>query len=235
VTDQPSWPAVPRVPRSKRVELEAHLFAARVDSAGSALEDALQRKRICDADAQSDYAQAVAAEEELRKQIHQAYLTAAASSLDRLIKRAEHLITAAGAIGSLYAALCGLAYSAKDGMALPVAAFAPAVLIAFSIVMSCAYLGFIRRRSLGRRPLFASIAADSQEQRLVTFLEWIDATVLARAPALRLSIVSLGLGTALLPIPFISHLRPTAMVVPAAVIAVWILAEALVLLFRKRG
>lgn len=150
MTGQVNWPDLPSAPESATNEMVAALFQAKVGAEVSAWRDSVADQQAFSAAVLASEAQAVTAEDDLRKQIQDAYLSTASASLDRLVKRAELLTTAAAAVGSFYSALCGLAYAATDGRPLPAAAIAPATFIAFSIVLSCVYLGFVRRRSESR-------------------------------------------------------------------------------------
>ena len=69
------------------------------------------------------------------------------------------------------------------------------------------------------------------QARLESFIEWVTAGAVARAWALRLAVISFGLGLILLPITFVQLSSGTVIalaVTAAAILALWILGEALV-------
>jgi hypothetical protein len=88
----------------------------------------------------------LAAEDALRAAVQSAYLDVAKGTLDRALKRAEFLTAAAGAIGTSYAALLGLVYSAGGDTPrpLPATGIGPALFLGLALVLSAFYVAYIR-------------------------------------------------------------------------------------------
>jgi len=147
----------------------------------------------------------IAAEDALRAAVQSAYLEVAKGTLDRALKRAEFLTAAAGAIGTSYAALLGLVYSASADTPnpLPAAGIGPALFLGLAFVLSAFYISYIRVGISTGRALPAGLGVEMQEERLLFFIKWITDSALERAWALRTAIVSLGIGVALTPLPFL--------------------------------
>ena len=84
----------------------------------------------------------VAAEDALRAAVQSAYLEVAKGTLDRALKRAEFLTAAAGAIGTTYAALLGLVYSASADTPnpLPAAGMGSALFLGLAFVLIAFYV-----------------------------------------------------------------------------------------------
>jgi hypothetical protein len=185
------------------------------------------------------------AETALFKSIHDAYIEVAKGSLARAIQRATYITTSAAAIGTVYASLLALLFSApgKNGGtpvradALPAAAF-----LGLSIVLSTAYMAFLQNHARQRDLLPTGIGGDIAQIRLVTFLEWTFSGVVGRAWTLRGAVVSLGLGVLLLPVPFVSltglrvgPLHGSAVVVALAVLLLLAWGAGELVLARRRG
>jgi hypothetical protein len=171
------------------------------------------------------------AEIELVKAVHDAYIEVTKGSLDRSLKRAEYLVTVTTGITGVYTALLGLVYSVgKDGTPnpLPPRGVIPVVFLGLGLILSAFYMAFLRRTTIKAALLPTGIGGTLPEERLRTFFTWTFSGVLDRAWALRMAVVSLGLGLALLPLPFLAinhHDTRNYTIAAAAVLAAWALGE----------
>lgn len=145
---------------------------------------------------------ALAVEATLLGAVHGGYIAVAQGSLDRAVQRATYVTTAAGAVATLYTGILGLRYSA-DHTALPARALIPALFIGAAVAFSTFYMAFLRGSTKRQELLPSGLGGDIAETRLLDFMEWSFGGVLARAWSLRLSVLSLALGLAFLPIGFV--------------------------------
>ena len=160
--------------------------------------------------------------------IHAAYIEVTKAGIDRSLTRATYLTTAAGSIVTLYTGLLALVYSVavKPPLPLPARGLVPALFIASAFVFSAAYVAFLRRHTWRGRPLPAGLGGDIDEQRLVTYIAWVSASVQQRAWAIRIAVISLGIGVAWLPLPFLrlsDKQTLAASCAGAAILAAWII------------
>ena len=147
-------------------------------------------------------------EQELRLAIQQAYLDVAKGSLDRALKRAEYIMTAASTIATAYTALLGLIYftgkpaatGILTGNPLTLKAIVPVILLGLAICLSAFYVVPIFRENDGKYYLADTTEPNLQEKRMVTFLAWVSSGVKNRSWALTVATMFLGLGVITLPI-----------------------------------
>jgi hypothetical protein len=184
---------------------------------------------------------ATAAEADLRAAIQAAYLDVQKAKIDRTFRAADTVIRAAGAIATIYAGLLALVYStaSEPPQPLPARGIAPAVFLALAFFFSVVNVGFIGRS--GRRvDILEGLDTwdqqgkaetwKGQQRRLVRFMQWVDRGALQRAWALRMGVICLGAGAALLPLPFLSlSLWQTRVAIGAvtAMVLAWLVREAL--------
>jgi len=77
--------------------------------------------------------------------VFQAYLDAAKAQIDRSITRGQAVFTAAGAIGTIYTGILGLAFSVSQaGHFLPARGLIPAVFLGLAIACTSVYLAYIK-------------------------------------------------------------------------------------------
>lgn len=141
----------------------------------------------------------------LLKSIHDAYVETTQKSLDRAITRATVVTTATGSITTIYTGLLALVYSldTTKGKALSLVALFPALFLGAALVLVAIYAALIKRTTAVGPFLPSGIGGQVAELRLVTFMRWCFAGVLARSWALHAGIASLGVGLAFLPLPFV--------------------------------
>lgn len=178
-------------------ELEAWLEDWKQQAADSAKEIEVQEARQ-DAD--------IAAETALVKSVHDAYVATTQSSLDRALTRMNVVTASVGAITTVYTGLLALVYAAKTGAGKPftLVGVVPALFLGLALFLVTVYAAMFRKSIAVQGPLLASGSGGQVvELRLVAFMQWCFGGVLARAWALHAGIVSMGVGIATLPLPFV--------------------------------
>jgi hypothetical protein len=140
------------------------------------------------------------------KSIQDAYVAVTQSSLDRSLTRVNVVTTSISAIITVYTGLLALVYAAKpgDGKVLTPVAVIPALFLGLALFLVTIYAALFRSSQKEAALLPAGIGGRIAEIRLVTFMRWCFAGVLARSWALHAGLVSLGLGVVTLPVPFIA-------------------------------
>jgi hypothetical protein len=134
--------------------------------------------------------------------VNSAYLDVGKGLLDRSIARATFVQGAAAAISAAYAAVLGLSF-ASDGELLPTCGIAPTLFLGLAIFLAAAYVSFVTKPGDFRYPPHVGALQDRQQQRRFRFVEWTRTATLARRRLLQRVVVSLGVGTILLPLPFL--------------------------------
>lgn len=139
-----------------------------------------------------------------RDRFYQLFMESAKGGLERATAGAQATRSAAAAIGVIYAAVLGVAFSVDKP--LPPRGLIPAVFLGLAIVMATAYEAYPARQKSGQNfpretdqgPLY-----DTQTYA-ARYVEWVTARINLKAYALRVAIMSLALGVAALPVGFIS-------------------------------
>ena len=171
---------------------------------------------------------ALAVESTLLEAVHGGYIAVAQSSLDRAVQRATYIATAAGAIATLYTAILALRFGNSSHPAFPARGLIPALFIGGAVAFSTWYMAFLRGTTKMTELLPSGLGGSIAETRLMDFMEWTFAGVLARAWSLRLSVISLALGLAFLPIGFVTLSTGVTLglgVAGAAILLLWVLGE----------
>jgi hypothetical protein len=147
----------------------------------------------------------LAAEVAAVKSVQDAYIATSQSSLDRALTRVNVVTASISAVITIYTALLGLVFAAEPGKGQPLSlvAIVPALFLGLALFLVTIYAAMFKR-SLTVGPLLPSgVGGQIAEIRLVTFMRWCFAGVLARSWALHAGIVSFGIGIATLPLPFV--------------------------------
>jgi hypothetical protein len=177
---------------------------------------------------------ALAADMALLQAVHGAYLAVAQSSLDRAIQRATYVATAAGAIGTLYTAVLAARYTTSHEA--PARSIVPALFIGAAVAFSVWYMAFLRGHTRNQQLLLSGTGGSVAETRLLDFMEWSFSGVLARAWSLRVSVIALALGLALLPIGLVQMSSGSTDLIGFAALAVlvlWLIGELIVALWPR--
>lgn len=196
------WPPLPAEPDPAKPVFATTLYQGKVTDAAARLRDPITAAVTATVLDNSRRDAAMAADDALRKDIQAAYIAVMQGSLDRSVKRAEFLNTAAAAIATAYSAILGLVYSAKEHRLSPWA-LPPVIFLALAFVFGLIYVSFISRKTEDRILIPSGIGGELAENRLEDFLEWVSHGVLRRAWALRAAVISVAVGVALLPLPFV--------------------------------
>jgi hypothetical protein len=235
--DDAPWPAPPSEPPSAEADFAKMLYQAQIDGVKARyqaqIDEIKARWRDDAANATEDRKLDAAredsvssAEGRLREAVHSAYLEVAKGALDRSLQRANFLVAAAGAIATTYTGLLALVYSvsATKPNPLPVWGLFPAFFLGLSLVLGAFYAAFIRARTVQGHFIPTGTGAQIQERRLLFFIEWVMTSVNQRGWALRTSIISLGVGLVLIPLPFLeisSVLAWGAAAIGLLVVGIW--------------
>ncbi len=177
---------------------------------------------------------ALAADMALLQAVHGGYLAVAQSSLDRAIQRATYVATAAGAIGTLYTAVLAARYTTSHEA--PARSIVPALFIGAAVAFSVWYMAFLRGHTRNQQLLVSGTGGSVAETRLLDFMEWTFSGVLARAWSLRVSVIALALGLALLPIGLVQLSNGSTDLIGFAALAIlvlWLIGELIVALWPR--
>jgi hypothetical protein len=137
--------------------------------------------------------------------VQAAYIGAARDSINNAQARAQFVVTAAAAIGTLYTGLLGLVYGiSSPGHALPERGIWAGVFVGLAIVLATYYLAYLTRRPSGPPTHPSPEPRQDAIQRVHDFVAWSRDTVLARHFFLQCAVISLGVGVAVLPLAFIT-------------------------------
>lgn len=145
-------------------------------------------------------------EDGLRAAVHNAYLEVAKHGIDRGLRRANFVTAGAATIATTYTGLLALVFSTKGEQAAPMppTGMGPPLFLGLALVLSITYVAFLTESGGSGRHLPTNITPHHQEVRLMIFLNWVSQGALRRSWALRLSIWNLGVGVALMPLPFLA-------------------------------
>lgn len=133
---------------------------------------------------------------------HQSLIGLAAASVDRASAAAELVQKSAAAIGTLYGAVLGVSFSVAQ-RPLPPRGLVPALFLALAIVLAMIYRAYLTYPQDIERPRPHTSPAVQVERLSDAFIIRANTIVDRRSYALRAGVVALGLGVALLPVPFI--------------------------------
>ena len=120
---------------------------------------------------------------------------------------------------------------------LPPRSLIPALFLGAAVVFSVFYIAFLRKKIIVSELLPSGLGGNITETRLLSYLEWVTAGVIARAWSLRLSVISLGLGLILLPIGFVNlsdNIGTVLGAVAAGLLVLWILGEVYLAVYIAR-
>ena len=210
------WPTLPTVlkddPQSevKKVLYQAQLdlikadYEAREANEKAILDDVIEgKKRDLIANIERDTA-AWLNEYTQAQAVNAAYLDVGKGAIERATTRANFVQAAATAISGAYVAVLGLSFAASKGTPLPARGVFPTIFLGLAIFLAAAYVSFLTRPGmvpeLPARPLLSV----NQKQRRNSFLVWSREITLQRRQFLQASVISLGIGVFLLPLPYLS-------------------------------
>lgn len=219
-----NWPEPEDVSGLANEKLAEALYSAMLQNELAVRRAAEDRNARRDREAAERECQETAADDRLREAVHLAYLDVAKGTIDRTVKRAELVATFAASIGTIYAGILALSYSAKDGSPLPPEGVVPALFLSASLVFSAAFLSMLQRRTTAG-PGLARGEGAIQSERVSYFVKWVNGTALLNSWALRSAVVCLGLGVGTLPLPFVDIPAVPFVVLAGLALAGWLLFE----------
>lgn len=216
VPDEAPWPEPPSDPPQAQVDFAKMHYQAQIDEVKARYQAAIDEAKAQWRDAASLVAERrkqdaahdealAATDDKLREAVHGAYLEVAKGSLDRSLQRANFVTAVAGAAGTSYAALLALVYSvsADTPNPMPARGILPTIFFGISLLLCAYYIAYIRAATRRGHYIPAGTGPHIRERRMLFFVEWIMGSVTRLAWALRTSLVSLGVGLALIPLPFL--------------------------------
>jgi hypothetical protein len=233
MSTQIQWPAPPAIDNNDpQAEIKKMLYQAQLDvikakfEAGLAVEKAKLDATTEDAKRESttniDREKAEWANEYAQAQaVNSAYLEAAKSSLDRSVARATFVQGAAAAVSGAYVGVLGFTFTVTQNK-LPPRGIIPTVFLGVAIFLAAVYVSFVTKpEDVPVKPSDGSLF-DIQRQRRNSFVSWISAPILRRRQYLQASVISLGIGALLLPLPFVNISDTLAVVLAiAGLLSVW--------------
>lgn len=230
------WPEPPVINKNDpQAEMKTALYQAQLDvikaerQANLAVDKANIDAKIEDAkreaSANIDREKAEWANEYAQAQVvNGAYLDAAKSSLDRSVARANFVQSAATAVSGAYVGVLGLIYAVAQNKILPARGIIPTLFFGQAIFLAAVYVSFITRSEDVPGLATDGSLYDKQRQRRNTFLVWISNASFRRRKFLQASVISLGIGAILLPLPFVNISNTLAIVLAiAGLLTVWCL------------
>lgn len=144
------------------------------------------------------------AEFDRAKVIHDSRVELVKGAVARAAAGAEFVRNAATGIVAIYQLILGLAFGLAAGQkALPISGLLPAVFLGLAITFASAYMAWLSRAPAVPAPVPAAALSVYEARRLNAFTDWVSKLVLDRAYALHAAVLALGVGTALLPAPFV--------------------------------
>jgi hypothetical protein len=161
---------------------------------------------------------------DLNKLFHEKVAEVAGGSIERSRDSAKYIQTVAAAIAGFYGTFLALSFSVGDNP-LPLRGIYPAVFLGLAIALSAGYLAFLTRPDT-IKSIYDSGASLTEQQlsRTSYLISWISSSVFDRRWAIRASVVSLAVGVAFLPAPFLTRSQsvevpeaPTAPTIPATI------------------
>ncbi len=134
---------------------------------------------------------------------YKALLALGQGALDRSRSAAQLVQGSAATIGTLYGAVLGVTFSVSDRQ-LPFRGIAPAVFLGLAIALSSVYVAYMRGPASVQLQALHSSPPERLQRRLNNFFSIISTVVQRRSYWLRSSVIALGVGVVLLPLPFLS-------------------------------
>jgi hypothetical protein len=187
------WPELPEVHENDpQADVKKVLYQARLDAMKAEYQADIEREK---ADWASEYVQVQA--------VNSAYLDAAKSSLERAISRANFVQTAATAISGVYVGALGVSFAVAQTRYLPARGIAPALFLGIAIFLVAIYTSFVTKPEDVKVASSDGTLPGWQQRRRDNFMLWTRAAILRRRHFLQASVISLGIGAFLLPLPYV--------------------------------
>lgn len=155
------------------------------------------------------------AELEIHKEAAKARLEVAKAGVERARDNAKFIQLAAAGLGTAYTGVATLAFSAS-GTHLPPRGFIPTLFFGVAVALATLYLAFMVKPSdeVDLEP--SDLPRLNAQQKVDSFVLWVRAGILARAPLLRAAAIALLFGVVALPIAMITPTAAAETAPPAA-------------------
>jgi hypothetical protein len=189
---------------AKESELDAQRTLSKLDHEHDQALDSAQKAAAIAARAAH-----LQSENDLNKLFHESLTEVAKEGITRSRDGAKYVQTAASAIAALYTGILGLAFSVTD-KPLPIRGAAAAVFLGLAVALSTAYLAYLTKARTP--PMYGGGGSLSELQlnRTGFLTRWVGAIINERRWAIRASVISLAVGVAFIPAPFVAAHRATA-------------------------
>jgi hypothetical protein len=198
VPEEPSWPDPGRTAALKtelyKAKLEYRKELAKSDQAAAAAREAADAARVQARD-NAAFASIAA--------FHAALIDLSKTAMERARAGAENVQKAEAAVLALYTAALTVAFSVTEHP-LPSRGVVPLILLGWALVWSTAYLAYLTKPKAVDKPVPTTDFEQGAMRRSVAFIKWSRSGALNRAYALRVSVIALAFGVALLPAPFVN-------------------------------
>jgi hypothetical protein len=122
--------------------------------------------------------------------------------VERSRAAAEFVRNAAAALVSLYTGVLGVTYAAT-ATALPATGLVPVIFLGGATVFAAAYVAYATRPRAVAAPIPTSNLLEREVRRLNAYVDWVNEVATRRIYCLHASVLSLGFGAVLLPVPFL--------------------------------
>jgi hypothetical protein len=183
------WPEYPAFPQN--ADLSEALFAAQLAERAAQRRGEAERLKL-HRDTENEYF----------KNLHSSLREVAKGKAERAQSLADFVQKSAGAVVALYTGLLALAFTAGDNP-LPARGMIPALFLGGAYLLSTAYAAFLLSPgTMSYRP--GRTPRENVIRQTGFFIRWVHAASLKRVTLLRGAVVSLGVGIALLPLPFLA-------------------------------
>ena|SRR3990170_817415 len=174
-----------------------------------------------------------------RQEFYKGYIEVSKETAKESISRADFIQKIAAAIGGLYTGMLAFMFSvskdvAADVVALDIRGIAPTIFLGLAFFLAAAYIGFITHPNPILPARSGGTLGDAQRAMRDTFIIWTRASLLRRRYLLQASVVSMGIGIAFLPAPFLEINNDLLWYLVAAGLAVVIIIPLFVYYFTER-
>jgi hypothetical protein len=195
--DKSKWPPEPDISSGDpKADVKKIRYQAELDAAKAEFTMNFERQK---ADFANEYVQDQA--------VNSAYLDAAKTSLERSLARANFVQGAAAAVSGAYVGVLGFVFAVMKDRFLPIRGIVPTFFLGMAIFLAAVYASFMTDPEEVRVLPSDGTLHDIQRSRRNSFVLWINAIIERRREYLQASVISLGIGALLLPLPFVTISR----------------------------
>jgi hypothetical protein len=199
-----TWPELPVITKDDpQADVKLELYKAELEKIKTDYQTGLDQEKNHQTEIQEQQKRDYANYYTQIQAIHTGYIEVAKGSIDRSIQRADFLEKVSAAIASVYTGVLALSFAVDKGTPLAVTGIIPAIFFGFSFFLSAVYISFVTQTPDVKMEKSDGTLTGSVESQRKSFILWNKATVMRRISFMQASIVSLGVGILLLPIPYL--------------------------------